>query len=130
MRSAWRGVLLAAMRLGLVAAVLLLFAFWWRHQKEPDYRIAEGMEDTGSEIAVPLLMGGRVLGVIDVQAMETGRFGSDDLQVLQLEAVPPRKRQACGDRFTAAPAVRPIRRDANVKWSVEELRFGGGRHWP
>lgn len=39
MRAARAGVLLAAVRLGLVASLLLLFAFWWRHQKQPDYRI-------------------------------------------------------------------------------------------
>lgn len=39
MSPSWRGALVAAVRLLLVAVALVLFAIWWRHEKQPDYRI-------------------------------------------------------------------------------------------
>jgi arylsulfatase A-like enzyme len=52
-RAAGRGVLLAAVRLILVGALLALFAFWWRHQKEPDYRIEACLRLSPDSSAVP-----------------------------------------------------------------------------
>lgn len=38
---------------------------------------------TGSELAVPIIRGGEVLGIIDVQSPEVGAFSSDDQVVLE-----------------------------------------------
>jgi serine phosphatase RsbU (regulator of sigma subunit)/putative methionine-R-sulfoxide reductase with GAF domain len=40
------------------------------------------LPDTRAELAVPLIVEGEVLGVLDVQSTETGAFGPDDLFVL------------------------------------------------
>jgi len=40
------------------------------------------LPDTRAELAVPLIMEGEVLGVLDVQSTRTGAFGPDDLFVL------------------------------------------------
>lgn len=39
--------------------------------------------DTQSEVAIPLKVGGRILGVIDIQSMQSQAFTADDLSVLQ-----------------------------------------------
>jgi signal transduction histidine kinase len=47
-----------------------------------DTRYVEGMEQTGSEIAVPMIAGDTVIGVLDVQRAEANAFKDDDLRVL------------------------------------------------
>ncbi len=44
------------------------------------------LPDTQSELAVPLRKGDRVLGVLDVQSEEYGRFGAEDISMMQLIA--------------------------------------------
>jgi len=41
-----------------------------------------GMEETRSEMAVPMMAGDRVIGVLDVQRSEVNGFNEDDLRVL------------------------------------------------
>jgi GAF domain-containing protein len=41
------------------------------------------LPDTRSEVAVPLMVGDRLLGVFDVQDVHVGRFVAGDLSVLQ-----------------------------------------------
>ncbi len=41
------------------------------------------LPDTRSEIALPLLAGGRVLGALDVQSTQEGAFGKPDIETLQ-----------------------------------------------
>jgi signal transduction histidine kinase/uncharacterized protein YigA (DUF484 family) len=41
-----------------------------------------GMEKTKSEVAVPMIAGDRVIGVLDVQRSEVNAFNDDDLRVL------------------------------------------------
>lgn len=48
----------------------------------PDFLPMKGMEETRSELAVPMLFGGKLLGVFDVQSREVERFSDDDLRVL------------------------------------------------
>ncbi|MGE5141544.1 MAG: GAF domain-containing protein, partial [Rudaea sp.] len=51
--------------------------------QEPRYLSGPvGLLNTHSELAVPLKVGSRVLGVLDVQSEEVGRFGHEDLFVL------------------------------------------------
>ncbi|MDH4138899.1 MAG: ATP-binding protein, partial [Anaerolineae bacterium] len=47
-----------------------------------DSRYVEGMEETRSEMAVPMMAGDRVIGVLDVQRSEVNAFNDDDLRVL------------------------------------------------
>ncbi len=52
-------------------------------QAEPDYVPGPGLADTRAEMAVPLVMAGRLLGVFDVQSEQPAAFTLDDLQTLQ-----------------------------------------------
>lgn len=47
------------------------------------YREWEGLPDTRSELIVPLLIGDRLIGTLDVQSSEVDDFSQDDLQVVQ-----------------------------------------------
>jgi GAF domain-containing protein/HAMP domain-containing protein len=44
------------------------------------------LPDTRSEMALPLMAGGRLLGVLDVQSTKAGAFGEEDIGVLQVLA--------------------------------------------
>ncbi len=48
-----------------------------------DYRAGQGVEDTRSELAVPLRIGSTVLGVFDIQSTEPDAFTPDDLALVQ-----------------------------------------------
>jgi len=52
-------------------------------QNEPLYQPNPLLLDTQSEVAIPLKVGGRVLGVIDIQSKQVQAFTPDDLSVLQ-----------------------------------------------
>ena len=47
----------------------------------PDWLPNPLLPDTRSELAVPLIVGERVLGVLDVQSDEVGRFTEDDIRI-------------------------------------------------
>jgi two-component system NtrC family sensor kinase len=47
-----------------------------------DSRYVEGVPETKSEMAVPMVAGDRVIGVLDVQSSEVNAFNDDDLRVL------------------------------------------------
>lgn len=49
----------------------------------PDYQVGPGVEDTQSELAVPLRIGSTVLGVFDIQSTEPNAFSEDDLALVQ-----------------------------------------------
>lgn len=49
-----------------------------------DDRYVEWVKGTRSEIAVPMLVGEQVVGVLDVQSTEVNAFGEDDLRTLSL----------------------------------------------
>jgi GAF domain-containing protein len=49
----------------------------------PDYIPGPGLEDTRSEMAAPMMMAGRLLGVFDVQSEQADVFTGDDAQTLQ-----------------------------------------------
>lgn len=48
-----------------------------------DYRAEQGVEDTLSELAVPLRIGSTVLGVFDIQSTDPDAFTPDDLALVQ-----------------------------------------------
>ncbi|NDJ33448.1 MAG: GAF domain-containing protein [Chloroflexi bacterium] len=48
-----------------------------------DYRAGPHLEDTRSELVVPIKIADRVLGVMDVQSTEPSAFDHDDLELLQ-----------------------------------------------
>lgn len=50
---------------------------------EPDFLPNPLLPKTRSELSVPLLSGARLIGVLDVQAEQTGRFGIDDIRIQQ-----------------------------------------------
>ncbi len=52
-------------------------------QTEPLYQPNPLLMDTLSEVAIPLKVGGKVLGVIDIQSKQAQAFTLDDLSVLQ-----------------------------------------------
>ncbi|MBI3241232.1 MAG: GAF domain-containing protein [Chloroflexi bacterium] len=49
----------------------------------PEFTPGPGLEDTRSEMAAPMMMAGRLLGVFDVQSEQVGAFSQDELQTLQ-----------------------------------------------
>ncbi|MBL8154028.1 MAG: GAF domain-containing protein, partial [Anaerolineae bacterium] len=49
--------------------------------QEPDFLPNPLLPDTKSELALPLVVGDRMIGVLDVQATITGRFTEDDVRV-------------------------------------------------
>ncbi len=50
---------------------------------EPRYRCVDALEETRSELAVPVLLEDNLVGVLDVQSDELGAFGPDDLFILE-----------------------------------------------
>jgi GAF domain-containing protein/HAMP domain-containing protein len=44
------------------------------------------LPETHSEMALPLVIGGQILGALDVQSMETGAFSEEDISTLQILA--------------------------------------------
>ena len=50
--------------------------------KEPRYNFVEELADTKSELAVPIKLKGKVIGVLDVQSNEPGVFDEMDLSAL------------------------------------------------
>ncbi len=51
--------------------------------QEPRYYFFQPLADTRAELAVPMRLSGRVVGVLDVQSDQVNAFDSDDLFVLQ-----------------------------------------------
>ncbi len=52
-------------------------------EQEPRYRYVTALPETLSELAVPLNVGDRVVGVLDVQSNERDAFDDEDLFVMQ-----------------------------------------------
>lgn len=52
-------------------------------RRDPRYMAGRRLEDTRSELAVPLRVNDRLLGVLDVQSPEEAAFSDSDVQVLQ-----------------------------------------------
>ncbi|MGD0855644.1 MAG: histidine kinase [Dehalococcoidia bacterium] len=52
-------------------------------EAEPDYKKHEGTAETKSELAVPVKMGGRVLGVLDIESTEIDGFDEADVFTAQ-----------------------------------------------
>jgi PAS domain S-box-containing protein len=50
---------------------------------EPRYYSHPGLPDTRSELTVPIMLGQRVIGVLDVQSGELGAFDEDDVETFE-----------------------------------------------
>lgn len=50
---------------------------------DPDYFANPSLPDTRSEIALPLITGGRVIGALDVQSQQPSAFGEDDVKIIE-----------------------------------------------
>jgi len=75
-----RGALIAALRLVAVLAVLVLFANWWQHQLEPDFRVQHRLrlKPDGGELRIPRLnLGGELRHAMRVSTGESLRFVFD-----------------------------------------------------
>jgi GAF domain-containing protein len=53
---------------------------------DPVHRRNELLPDTRSEMALPMRIGGRIVGALDVQSVEPDAFSQDDVAVLQIVA--------------------------------------------
>jgi len=51
--------------------------------EDPRYRAVEALRETRSELAVPVRVGGNVLGVLDIESTEVDAFGEADLFTAQ-----------------------------------------------
>jgi nitrate/nitrite-specific signal transduction histidine kinase len=51
--------------------------------EDPRYRAVEALKDTKSELAVPVRLGGKVLGVLDIESTEVDAFGEADVYTAQ-----------------------------------------------
>lgn len=51
--------------------------------ESPDYRVGRGVEDTRSEMALPIQMAGRVMGVLDVQSEVPNAFSQEECVLMQ-----------------------------------------------
>ncbi len=76
---------------------------------DPRYYYFEGLKDTRSELAVPIELQGKILGVLDVQSNKIDFFEDEDLQLLQSIA------------NQAAVALENARLYANSEKKIQEL---------
>ncbi|HZJ73156.1 MAG TPA: sulfatase-like hydrolase/transferase [Planctomycetota bacterium] len=77
MRPSGRGAVLAAVRLLVVVALLVGFVAWWRHQKQPDYRVDARLRltpDTGAVAPALLALGDEARLAWTVPAGRSLRF--------------------------------------------------------
>jgi nitrate/nitrite-specific signal transduction histidine kinase len=51
--------------------------------EDPRYRAVEALKDTKSELAVPVRMGNKVIGVLDIESTDVDAFGEADLYTTQ-----------------------------------------------
>jgi len=51
--------------------------------ENPRYRAVEALRETKSELAVPVRIGGKVIGVLDIESIEVDAFGEADLFTAQ-----------------------------------------------
>jgi len=52
-------------------------------RESEDYRVRAGLEDTRSEMAIPIQMAGRVMGVLDVQSDQPDAFSDEECMLMQ-----------------------------------------------
>ncbi|MBZ0319208.1 MAG: GAF domain-containing protein [Anaerolineae bacterium] len=51
--------------------------------QSPDYLLHSSMPETRSEVALPILLGDHLIGILDLQSHKPKHFGSNELRVLQ-----------------------------------------------
>ncbi|MGD0174604.1 MAG: GAF domain-containing protein [Anaerolineales bacterium] len=52
-------------------------------EKDPYYRADPLLTETRSELAIPLIAAGRIIGVLDIHASKPNAFGEDEIAILQ-----------------------------------------------
>lgn len=55
-------------------------------KRHKSYRYIDELRDTRSELAIPMMLGSRFLGVFDVQSRYRGNFGDEEINALQILA--------------------------------------------
>lgn len=82
-------------------------------KSDPNYLSHHLFPDTRSEMAIPFILGGRVLGVFDLQSREVNRFGDEEQRVLTslTEQVGVAIRNA--ELYTQTQAARKAAEEAN-----------------
>ncbi len=97
-------------------------------QAEPDYLPVKELPETRSEMTLPLRMGSRSIGVLDIQSERIGVFGPDDLWTMQILAdqiaIAIRNAQlyqAETDRRNLADALRQAGREMSSSLDLGEL---------
>ncbi len=95
---------------------------------EPDYLSVKELPETRSELTLPLRMGSRSIGVLDIQAEQIDAFGPDDLWTMQILAdqiaIAIRNAQlyqAETDRRNLADALRQAGREMSSSLELGEL---------
>ncbi|MDX9863395.1 MAG: GAF domain-containing protein [Anaerolineaceae bacterium] len=78
---------------------------------EPLFRHVDGLPDTVSEAALPLIVEGKVLGVLDIQSDRLDTFHETDMTVLRALA------------NSIALAVEDARLYSDLKWQAEQTRM-------
>ena len=74
-------------------------------RKDPTYYPNPLLPDTHAELAIPLMVGGRVLGALDVQSDHTDAFSAEDISILRILADQLAVALTNADLFTRASEV-------------------------
>ncbi|AKT42972.1 GAF domain-containing protein [Chondromyces crocatus] len=86
-RSAWRSIRLSQ-GAGLAGQVFVSRRAWRAEElSEEEHRALDASSESRSAVGVPLLVEGRVLGVLDLGTSENRRFSDEDVALLELTAV-------------------------------------------
>ena len=81
---------------------------------EPDYRLVPFMIDVRSELCVPIWVGERVWGAIDIEEVQPDGFDEDDARVVQTVA------DQVGSALRAASLVRELEAARSPKAGPQE----------
>jgi GAF domain-containing protein len=52
-------------------------------EKDSDYQADPLLSDTRSEVGIPLIVAGRIIGVLDIHSAKKNAFGTDEIAILQ-----------------------------------------------
>jgi GAF domain-containing protein len=52
-------------------------------EKDSDYQADPLLSDTRSEVGIPLIVAGRIIGVLDIHSAKKNAFGADEIAILQ-----------------------------------------------
>ncbi len=81
--------------------------------QSPDYSPHSSMPETRSEIALPIMLGDRLIGIFDLQSQKTQRFGLNEVRVLQSLAEQVAVAMRNAELFSQAQVAREVAEQAN-----------------